>query len=175
MIIFSLSSGLKRNGIVKTATFVSLCVEETESTTHHQQQDHHQDVMITTEGERKASPEAAASPCQNNSQQHQLDHSDDVCAKHTLRTLESHQKGLMVLTVLLGIILFCFFTFLVFKALLAWRRRKPKNQRYKSVSRYFPFSYEKQATEVVIPEVGMPREGHAERQVLLNESDEDEL
>lgn len=72
--------------------------------------------------------------------------------------------------VLLGFVLL-----LLFKVFSTWRTRRPRNQKYKSVSRYFPFSYEKQATEVVIPAVGMPKTGAAERQVLLNASDEDEL
>ena len=80
-----------------------------------------------------------------------------------------------MLIVLLGVVLLGFILLFVFKVVAAWRRRSPKNQRYKSVSRYFPFSYEKQAVEVVVPALGMPKSGLAERQVLLNESDEDEL
>ena len=93
----------------------------------------------------------------------------------TLRTLHHHQKGLMALIALLGVVLLGFLALLLYKVVFAWSRRRPKNQKYKSVSRYFPFSYEKRATEIVIPEVGMPKTGAAERQVLLDNSDEDEL
>lgn len=96
--------------------------------------------------------------------------------EHTLRTLHHHQTGLTVLIALLAVVLLAFLILLVYKLMLSWRRRRPRNQRYKTVSRYFPFSYEKQATEVIIPEVGVPRGGGgAERQVLLDASDEDEL
>lgn len=94
---------------------------------------------------------------------------------HTLRTLHRHQKGLTALLVLLGVVLLGFVLLLAFKVLSTWSRRPPRNHKYKSVSRYFPFSYDKQATEVIMPAVGMPKTGAAERQVLLNESDEDEL
>lgn len=76
---------------------------------------------------------------------------------------------------LLGVVLLGFILLLVVKVTSSWLRRKPRNQRYKSVSKYFPFSYEKQASDVVIPEVGVPKSGAAERQVLLDASDEDEL
>lgn len=97
------------------------------------------------------------------------------CMDHTLRTLRSHRTGLTVLMVLMGVVFVGFVTLLLFKVFSTWRNRSPKNQRYKSVSRYFPFAYEKQSTEVIIPAVGMPKTGAAERQVLLNDSDEDEL
>lgn len=109
-------------------------------------------------------------PCQTNAS-HQ-----DSCTSHTSRMLHRHQTGLTVLIVLLGVVLLGFVLLLAFKVVAAYRRRRGhKNQRYKSVSRYFPFSYEKQAVEVVIPALGVPKSGLAERQVLLNDSDEDEL
>lgn len=97
------------------------------------------------------------------------------CVHHTLRSLNRHRQGLTVLLVLLGLVLVGFIVLLLVKVLSNWRTRRPRNHKYKSVSRYFPFSYEKQATEVVIPAVGIPKTGATERQVLLNESDEDEL
>lgn len=80
-----------------------------------------------------------------------------------------------MLIALLGVVLLGFVLLLVSKMVSSWMRRRPKNQRYKTVSKYFPFSYEKQAAEVIIPAVGMPKSGAAERQVLLDASDEDEL
>ncbi len=97
------------------------------------------------------------------------------CVNHTLKTLRGHRTGLTVLVVMLGVILLGFILLFLVKVKSAWGRHRPRNQRYKSVSKYFPFSYEKQATEVVIPAVGMPKGGATERQVLLNDSDEDEL
>ena len=55
-------------------------------------------------------------------------------------------------------------------------RRRRKRTRYKSVSKFFPFSYGREEKEVVtIPEMGPPKGMSAEREKLLNESDEDEL
>lgn len=97
------------------------------------------------------------------------------CIDHTIRTLHQHRKGLTVLVVLLGVVLLGFLLLLVFKTMSAWARRRPRNQKYKSISRYFPFSYDKQTTAaIIIPEMGMPKSGAAEREVLLA-SDEDEL
>lgn len=97
------------------------------------------------------------------------------CIDHTLRTLHSHRKGLTVLLVLMGVVLLGFVTLLLFKVFSTCRNKRPRNQKYKSVSRYFPFTYERQSADVSIPAVGLPKTGHAERQVLLNDSDEDEL
>lgn len=97
------------------------------------------------------------------------------CVQLTVRVKTLQQHGLTVLIALLGVVLLGFTVLLLFKAASVWGRKRPRNQRYKTVSRYFPFSYEKQVAEVVIPEVGMPKSGSAERQVLLNASDEDEL
>jgi hypothetical protein len=97
------------------------------------------------------------------------------CVDHTIQSLHRHRQGLTVLLVLLGLVLLGFVLLLLFKVLSTWKSRRPRNHKYKSVSRYFPFSYGKQTTEVVIPSVGMPKSGAAEREVLLNDSDEDEL
>ena len=59
------------------------------------------------------------------------------------------------------------------------RKRRAK---YKSVSKFFPFSYGQQLDDgsgegvnVAIPEYGLPKSGRAETEMLLNESDEDEI
>ena len=53
---------------------------------------------------------------------------------------------------------------------------RKKQARYKSVSKFFPFSYGQDASSgVAIPEYGLPKTGAAEREILLNDSDEDEL
>ncbi|CAI8052637.1 N-acetylated-alpha-linked acidic dipeptidase 2 [Geodia barretti] len=62
-------------------------------------------------------------------------------------------------------------------------RRRRRRARYKSVSKFFPFSYGEQldadggsdGVSVAIPEYGLPKSGRAEREMLLNESDEDEI
>ena len=52
-------------------------------------------------------------------------------------------------------------------------RRRAK---YKSVSKFFPFSYSQgEASQVAMPELGLPKALPAEREMLLNDSDEDEL
>lgn len=100
----------------------------------------------------------------------------DHCVVHSLnKTLKQHRTGLVVLIALVCVVLLGFVLLLFSKLVSSWRRRHPKVQRYKTVSKYFPFSYEKKSTAVVIPEVGMPKSGAAERQVLLDASDEDEL
>ena len=65
----------------------------------------------------------------------------------------------------------------------ATHRRKHRRARYKSVSKFFPFSYGEQldhdgggeGVSVAIPEYGLPKNGRAEQEMLLNESDEDEI
>lgn len=55
--------------------------------------------------------------------------------------------------------------------------RNRRRARYKSVSKFFPFAYGQQTDNsgIAIPEYGLPRTGQAERETLLNESDEDEI
>ena len=60
------------------------------------------------------------------------------------------------------------------------RNRRRRHAKYKSVSKFFPFSYGQHLDRdgsdgVAIPEYGLPKAGQAEREVLLNESDEDEI
>ena len=51
------------------------------------------------------------------------------------------------------------------------------------MSKFFPFSYGEQldadggsdGVSVAIPEYGLPKSGRAEREMLLNDSDEDEI
>ena len=130
------------------------------------------DSTVGTPSSDPVTPLSSEPPCERRGV------SDDTappCVDHTLKSLHRHRQGLTVLLVLLGLVLVGFVVLLLVKVLSNWRTGRPRHQKYKSVSRYFPFSYEKQATEVVIPSVGMPKTGAAERQVLLNESDEDEL
>ncbi len=47
--------------------------------------------------------------------------------------------------------------------------------KYKLVSKYFPVALGRGGSGMSIPEMGMPKDGLAEREKLLDESDEDEL
>ena len=100
-----------------------------------------------------------------------------ACVSHTVKLLYEHRTGLTVLMALLAVVLLGLIIFFLVKLSSTYsRRRRTKNQRYKSISKYFPFSYKKQAASgIVIPAVGVPKAGATERQVLLNDSDEDEL
>ena len=80
--------------------------------------------------------------------------------------------------------LLCVFLVFVFNVCRTTRSRT-RRARYKSVSKFFPFSYGdgeqledergSEGVSVAIPEYGLPKSGRAEREMLLNESDEDEI
>ena len=116
-------------------------------------------------------------PCQSKNSSSKSSDSErgDSCLEHKAVSRYWKRVGLTALSVLAGVVLLGFLFVMLFKGLSTWNTQRHKRHRYKSVSRYFPFSYGKQKSDVVIPEVGMPKSGSAERQVLLNESDEDEL
>ena len=91
------------------------------------------------------------------------------------QSLHRRRKTLVVLVILLGVVLLGFAVLLLWKVLAKLCKRKPKQLKYKSVSKYFPFSYKQDLVNVVLPELGMPKGGGAERQILLNGSDDDEF
>ena len=100
-----------------------------------------------------------------------------MCGDHhdVVKKLQKHKQSLLILTVLLGVVLVGFLLFLLWKAIVAWSRSRPKkHQSYKSVSHYFPFSHKDYSGDVAMPELGMPKGMGAERKVLLGESDEDD-
>lgn len=85
---------------------------------------------------------------------------------------------LVFLAVLVLLVVVVVFTW----SLCAGSSRRRSRARYKSVSKFFPFSYGQQldgsdqgVVDVVMPEYGLPKSGQAEREMLLNESDEDEI
>ena len=90
-----------------------------------------------------------------------------------------HSRTLTILIVVLSLVLF------VVLLVVAWRLCSiarnhcgtKKQARYKSVSKFFPFSYGQDTASngVAIPEYGLPKNSAAEREILLNDSDEDEL
>lgn len=89
-----------------------------------------------------------------------------------------HGNTLTILIVLLSLVLCVALLIVLWRVCVAVRERciRKKQARYKSVSKFFPFSYGQDASNgVAIPEYGLPKTGAAEREILLNDSDEDEL
>ena len=89
-----------------------------------------------------------------------------------------HGNALTILIALLSLVLCVALLIVLWKVCVAVRERciRKKQARYKSVSKFFPFSYGQDASSgVAIPEYGLPKTGAAEREILLNDSDEDEL
>ena len=89
-----------------------------------------------------------------------------------------HGNTLTILIVLLSLVLFVALLIVAWRVCVATRERcaRKKQARYKSVSKFFPFSYgQDSSTGVAIPEYGLPKTRAAEREILLNDSDEDEL
>ena len=89
-----------------------------------------------------------------------------------------HSNTLTILIVLLSLVLFVALLIVLWRVCAAVRERcaRKKQARYKSVSKFFPFSYgQESGSGVAIPEYGLPKNRAAEREILLNDSDEDEL
>ena len=91
----------------------------------------------------------------------------------------SHGSTLTILIVLLSLVLFVAVMIVLWRLCSIVRGRcceRKKQAKYKSVSKFFPFSYGQEASNgVAIPEYGLPKGRAAEREILLNDSDEDEL
>lgn len=89
-----------------------------------------------------------------------------------------HSNTLTILIVLLSLVLCVALLIVMWRVCAAVRERcaRKKQARYKSVSKFFPFSYGQDSSNgVAIPEYGLPKNRAAEREILLNDSDEDEL
>ena len=90
-----------------------------------------------------------------------------------------HGSTLMLLIVLLSVVLCVALLVGAWRLCVATRNGcgRKKQARYKSVSKFFPFSYghADAGNSVAIPEYGLPKNRAAEREILLNDSDEDEL
>lgn len=100
------------------------------------------------------------------------------CSSHTVvhRFVDRYNSWLVFLLVAAVLIVLLAMTFVTWKLCGILVKRRRKRTRYKSVSKFFPFSYGREDKEVVtIPEMGPPKGMSAEREKLLNESDEDEL
>ena len=89
----------------------------------------------------------------------------------------NHHPTLVALIVLTSLVLLLASLITAWKIYKAWcKKEKRRKARYKSVSKFFPFSYEEDdRSGVAIPEFGLPKALPAEREMLLNDSDEDEL
>ena len=88
----------------------------------------------------------------------------------------SHPMGYVILTTIAAIVLLGVVIAFMCNVRSANSRNR-RRARYKSVSKFFPFAYGQQTDNsgIAIPEYGLPRTGQAERETLLNESDEDEI
>lgn len=120
------------------------------------------------------------SPCASQSPDGDHNDSSFVCDENqpTVKVvlLQKHHKALTALLIFLALILAAALLLLFCKICCAWRKGRSRPAKYKSVSKFFPFSYGKDSSNtVIIPELGMPKSAAAERETLLNESDEDEL
>ena len=89
--------------------------------------------------------------------------------------LVNSHTGLIVLLVVAMLIILMAVLLVAWKLCCCLIKRKRKRTRYKSVSKFFPFSYGRGEEVVTIPEMGPPKGISAEREKLLNESDEDEF
>lgn len=94
---------------------------------------------------------------------------------HTV--LVNSHTGVVVLLVAAVLIVLMALLLVAWKLCCVLIKRRRKRTRYKSVSKFFPFSYGKGEEEevVTIPEMGPPKGMAAEREKLLKESDEDEF
>ena len=137
------------------------------------------DDVTTTTPSTATSPPPMASPClpRSSNRSRSMDE-EQLCVKQQVQqSLQRHSTSLLALSVLLGVVLLGFLLLIVWKGAITWSRSRPKKyQKYKSVSKYFPFSHRQDSSvDVVLPELGMPKGMGAERQVLLGDSEDDEL
>jgi len=162
----TVSAGLIR--AVEARKLKSVCFEESKKTTPTT-------AAVSSTATGTLSP--VSSPCVSNGNQSSHENKG-VCGdnREVLKKLRKHGRGLLILTVLLGVVLVGLVLLLLWKATVAWSRSRPrKHQSYKSVSHYFPFSHKKDLSgDVAMPELGMPKGMGAERKVLLDYSDEDD-
>ena len=123
------------------------------------------------------------SPLPCNSSNKSPDNHHQPCSQATVIpppiTVQSpHHTTLTVLIVVLSLVLCIALLVVVWRCCRAVRDHcgRKKQARYKSVSKFFPFSYgQDSGNGVAIPEYGLPKNSAAEREILLNDSDEDEL
>ena len=99
-------------------------------------------------------------------------------AHHTLH----HHTGYVILVAISAVILITILIVFSWRLCSAPILRK-RRTKYKSVSKFIPLSYSQPNHDgrgeggggIAIPEFGLPKSGEAEREMLLNESDEDEI
>lgn len=101
------------------------------------------------------------------------------CPTHHVLVVVQHHTSLITLIVLTSLVLVVVVTVLSWKLFgcECCRIKRRKRSRYKRVSKFFPFSYGKDVGEeaVALPELGPPKTMAAERETLLNDSDEDSI
>jgi hypothetical protein len=96
----------------------------------------------------------------------------------TITVHAPHGNALTILIVLLSLVLCVALLIVLWRVCVAVKERciRRKQARYKSVSKFFPFTYGQDTSNgVAILEYGLPKNRAAEREILLNDSDEDEL
>ncbi len=116
-------------------------------------------------------------PCSNNSiPSGDVNKPTPVCNKPTtVIVLESSRQRLTVLLALVVVILLLAMLLVIWRLWVSCSFKGKQKGKYKSVSKYFPVALGKSGSGMAIPEMGMPKDGLAEREKLLDESDEDEL
>lgn len=98
-----------------------------------------------------------------------------ICSPTVVAVLVSNHSGYIALILVASLALVLVIAVFLWKGGVC-RSGARKKARYKSVSKFFPFSYgQGEGSQVAMPELGLPKTMPAEREMLLNESDEDEL
>ena len=119
-------------------------------------------------------PRPEAPPSSSSSPTELLCANTSTECQHNVIVMDSHGT-VAILLVLAGLAATAVVVILSWKIYNRLRNSNHNASRYKSVSKFFPFSYDKVEAGMALPEVGVPKTGAAEREVLLNYSDEEDL
>jgi hypothetical protein len=127
------------------------------------------------------SPSKQAPPQTNNSSNCSLPPTPTCCVNQNTYLLVHNNVGFGILITAVCVVLLAAIAVFIWHSNVCTRngRHSRRGTRYKSVSKFFPFSYGQQLSGssegVAIPEYGLPKTGRAEREMLLDESEEDEI
>ena len=127
--------------------------------------------------------ESTASPCKADSNKESSEQQQPCLQSTNVRPTiivhSPHSSTFTILIVLLSLVLGVALLVVAWRLCVVVRNNcgQKRPAKYKSVSKYFPFSYghTDPGSGVAIPEYGLPKNRAAEREILLNDSDEDEL
>ncbi len=100
--------------------------------------------------------------------------------EHILVVLHTHHPALITLIVVTSLALVAMVTLICWRLFgcVCCKLRRKRRSRYKKVSKFFPFSYGKEPQGddgMALPELGPPKIMGAERETLLNDSDDDSI